>query len=437
MSPRLLLAAFAAATLAGTPTHASKTSPTSVFARGEANSSAYRIPGLVSFRGVVLAFAEQRTKGCADHKSGVHNIVMKRSTDMGRTFGNLSVIVDVPAVWGAKAASDGSSMGGTASDPTPVVDSKTGEILLFFGFTNASMEHATHHGTGPVYEYAWFYPDAKQSYVVSSTSMGLSWSQPTTVASLGAHSPLCGVGPAGGHGVQLASGKLLVPGYHIKKCTKLDAEVVEEAHAWISDGGSGVSRKWKITAGFGTGVAEQSFVELFPVPMTPGTTRGKVTSGAPPAVRATFRVDAPSTCNCTDTPTSSSSGVRKCRRTAVSTDEGESWGEFWDQAQLPDPGCKGGYTRAQQFNAIIVANDDSSGSGVAARVNVTLSLSLDNGMSYPYKHVIWPGSAGYTDPCMVSETLIGVLYERDGCAMDFQILDIREILPPAKIVGRY
>jgi sialidase-1 len=353
------------------------------------------------------------------------------------------VVVDVLAVWGAKAASDGTSMGGTASNPTPVADSKTGEILLFFGFANASMEHATHHGTGPVYEYAWFYPDAKQAYVMSSTSMGVSWSKPKTVASLGAQSPLCGVGPAGGHGVQLASGKLLVPGYHIKKCTKLDAEVVEEAHAWISDGGSGATRQWKISAGFGTGVAEQSFVELFPgtrdhrAPMIPLTTSGRAISTTPPVVRATFRVDAPSKCNCTDTPTSSPSGVHKCRRTAVSTDEGLTWGGFWDQAQLPDPGCKGGYTRADQFSAIIVANDDSSGSGVAARVNVTLSLSLDNGMSYPYKHVIWPGSAGYTDACMVSDTVIGVLYENDGCAMDFQTVDIREILPPAKIVGRW
>jgi hypothetical protein len=74
------------------------TAPVSVFARGEANSSAYRIPGLLEFRGVVMAFAVQRTLGCSDHKSGVHNIVLKRSTDQGASFGILSTVVDTAAV---------------------------------------------------------------------------------------------------------------------------------------------------------------------------------------------------------------------------------------------------------------------------------------------------------------------------------------------------
>ena len=312
----------------------------SVFARGEANSSAYRIPGLLTVNGVVLAFAAQRTQGCADHKSGVHNLVLKRSTDMGRSFGNLSMVVDVEAVWGAAAARDGRGMGAVATNPTPVADERTGEILLFFGHTNVSMEHATHHGSGPVYEYTWVYPDATTSYVMSSTDLGLSWGQPKTVASLGAKSDLCSVTPAGGHGVQLPSGKLLVPGYHIHKCTKIDAEVVEEAHAWLSDAGGGDGengiqqpRRWQISPGFGAGVAEQSFVPLFQAP------------GQLSTVRATFRVDAPSSCNCTateggkaPTPWPPVGGRDKCRRTATSTDEGLSWGNFWDQAALPDPG---------------------------------------------------------------------------------------------------
>lgn len=93
--------------------------------------------------------------------------------------------------------------------------------------------------------------------------------------------------------------------------TKLDADVVEEAHSWLSDLGQGDARRWKISGGFGTGVAEQSFVELFK-PSAAGS------------VRATFRVDGPSSTNCTATEGGSGGGfqVRKCRRTAVSTDEG-------------------------------------------------------------------------------------------------------------------
>ena len=76
----------------------------SVFGRGEGNSSAYRIPGVISFRGTILAFAEQETTACSDRKSGVHNIVLKRSTTQGKSWSNMSVVVDVEKLWGAKAA---------------------------------------------------------------------------------------------------------------------------------------------------------------------------------------------------------------------------------------------------------------------------------------------------------------------------------------------
>ena len=192
-----------------------------VFARGEGNASAYRIPGLLSFRGVTLAFAAQREAACTDHKSGIHNIVLKRSTDAGRSFGSLTTVIDTLAVWGAKASVSG-SMGAVATNPTPVADARTGEVLLFFSHTNASMEHATHTGTGPVWEYSWWYPDATTSYVVSSTDLGMTWGRPRTLFSKGVRTGHCGVTASGGHGVQLASGRLLVPGYHIKTCALLN-----------------------------------------------------------------------------------------------------------------------------------------------------------------------------------------------------------------------
>lgn len=138
-------------------------------------------------------------------------------------------------------------MGGVATNPTPVADAQTGEVLLFFSHRNASMEHATHHGSGPVYELAWVYPDATTAYVIASTDLGQSWGEPVPLASRGAPSPWCSLTSSGGHGVQLSSGQLLVPGYHLHTCTKIDAEVVEEAHGWLSlPGTSGNSRRWQL-----------------------------------------------------------------------------------------------------------------------------------------------------------------------------------------------
>ena len=453
MFSRLAALALAALALAR-PWPAGGAEPVPVFALGEANSSAYRLPGLLAFRGVVLALGVQRTLGCADHKSGVHNIVLKRSTDLGASFGPLLTVVDTAAVWGAAERCAGTPsapcMGGVATNPTVVGDDHTGEVFLFFSHTNHSMEHATHQGSGPVYEYSWVYPDATIPYVSTSTDLGLTFGPPEPLAALGgSSSSLCGLSASGGHGIQLDSGRLLVPGYHVRECTKLSANIVEMAHSWLSSpppppGGDRHQRRtWELSTGFGYGVAEQSYVQLF----APKDAQQQQRTGPLP-VRATFRVDAPSSCNCTASPSGGTEPpVRKCRRTALSTDEGLSFSEFWDQSSLPDPGCKGGYTRADKFRAIVVGvrqrcfldstpsvsltlkasplqNDDNA----HVRQNVTLSVSLDNGLTYPYKHTVWSGKGGYVDVTMVSETLIGVLYENDGCSMDFQTVDIRKII---------
>ena len=71
----------------------------SVMAEGEAGSAAYRIPGLLAFRGGLFAIGTARTQGCTDRKSGQHNVVLRRSDDGGKTFGPLTTVVNVSGVW--------------------------------------------------------------------------------------------------------------------------------------------------------------------------------------------------------------------------------------------------------------------------------------------------------------------------------------------------
>lgn len=67
---------------------------TVVYKAGDLNYNCFRIPSLLfTSKGTLLAFAEgrgQHTKSCADH--GDVHIVLKRSTDLGHTWSNLSVI---------------------------------------------------------------------------------------------------------------------------------------------------------------------------------------------------------------------------------------------------------------------------------------------------------------------------------------------------------
>ncbi|WP_399083585.1 exo-alpha-sialidase [Streptomyces sp. BBFR2] len=75
----------------------------------------FRIPAVVrSVRGTLLAFAEGRVHDCGD--AGDIDLVLKRSADGGRTWGPLQVINE--------------GGGDTHGNPAPVVDRRTGRIVL-------------------------------------------------------------------------------------------------------------------------------------------------------------------------------------------------------------------------------------------------------------------------------------------------------------------
>lgn len=75
----------------------------------------FRIPAVVqSTRGTLLAFAEGRRHDCGD--AGDIDLVLKRSTDGGRTWGPLQVI--------------NHGNGDTHGNPAPIVDRRTGRIVL-------------------------------------------------------------------------------------------------------------------------------------------------------------------------------------------------------------------------------------------------------------------------------------------------------------------
>jgi len=75
----------------------------------------FRIPAVVkTVEGTLLAFAEGRVNHCGD--AGDIDIVLKRSTDGGRTWGPLQVVNE--------------GAGDTHGNPAPIVDRGTGRIVL-------------------------------------------------------------------------------------------------------------------------------------------------------------------------------------------------------------------------------------------------------------------------------------------------------------------
>ncbi|MFB9583785.1 sialidase family protein [Streptomyces goshikiensis] len=109
----------AAAPAAENPVPAVVSTP---FAAGDDGYHCTRIPALVTTgSGALLAFAEGRVRGsegCSD--VGDNDIVMKKSTDGGATWGPLKVL--------AGAGTDKLAHG----NPAPVVDAFTGRISLLY-----------------------------------------------------------------------------------------------------------------------------------------------------------------------------------------------------------------------------------------------------------------------------------------------------------------
>jgi sialidase-1 len=121
-----LASACAAPAIASAATPALTATPTvssaplyssSPFVSSPSHHTWYRIPAIVmNSQGDLLAFAERRDNDGSDDR-GDFDIVLRRSTDGGRTWGILRTIAD-----------DGAN---AILSPAPVVDPATGDVLLF------------------------------------------------------------------------------------------------------------------------------------------------------------------------------------------------------------------------------------------------------------------------------------------------------------------
>ncbi|GAA1703895.1 exo-alpha-sialidase [Kribbella yunnanensis] len=137
----------------------------------------FRIPAIVrAANNTVLAFAEGRVADCGD--DGDIDVVLRRSTDGGKTWGPLQVV------------SEGG--GDTHGNPVPMVDNRTGRIVLV----------TTHNGAAPC-------PNGcdRDPYVQTSDDSGVTWTAPREITDgkLPSWNFWYATGPM--HGIQLQHGR--------------------------------------------------------------------------------------------------------------------------------------------------------------------------------------------------------------------------------------
>jgi sialidase-1 len=116
----------------------------------------------------------------------------------------------------------------------------------------------------------------------------------------------------------------------------------------------------------------------------------------------------------------------KNRRVVVTSKDGaHQWSKPRFQEDLPDPICfaslvrlstkkKGGKSRILFSNPDNLTRADGRTNVSKDRRNLTISLSYDEGQSWPLRKSLEAGSAGYSDLAVSSDGTIWDLYEAGG-----------------------
>jgi sialidase-1 len=341
---------------------------TVLFEAGRQGYFTYRIASMVATReGTLLAFAAARRGQGGDWDP--INIVMRRSTDAGRTWSPLSVVV-----------ADGDQ---PCDNATPITDYRTGEVHLLYQI------------------------DYARCYYTKSTDDGATWAAPVeitaTLAAFKAGYPWVVLAPGPGHGIQMTNGRLVVP-------------------FWLSDGGSNPTAKRRphrpsiVVAVYSddhgrTWRAGEVAVPDNDITVIPNETAViQLADG-----RVLFN--------------SRNESMNYRRLITTSADGATGWSQPYFHDAFFEPICFASMVRhsqqpAQSRNRILFCNPDSRHDPwVAAkpstprsarnrhRTNLTLRMSYDEGLTWPVAKVIDPGIAGYSDLAVTPDGAIHVLYE--------------------------
>ncbi|WBB59307.1 exo-alpha-sialidase [Streptomyces sp. WMMC500] len=339
-----------------------------VFERGEDGYHSFRIPAVVEAAdGTLLAFAEGRVAGAGD--DGDIDLVLKRSPDGGRTWGELDVVAD-----------DG---GNKFGNPVPVVDRATGRVLLNTTRTGGGVS-----GQDVICGRATA-EETRRSFVQHSDDHGATWSDPREITADVKRPEWRHFVGGPGHGTQLTrgahAGRLVIPGNHSRAPEPGGAcpdDRLFGGHALYSDDGGGT---WHLG-----GVDE----------VTDGTVIPNETS-------ATELSDGTVYFNTRDQH-GSSPGARAA---TVSGDGGATFdAPYREVPDLLAPVVQGAVLTLPAASDPAGRLVFSAPRHATARENLTLRTSRDDGAAWREGPQVHDGPAGYSD-LVPAAGGVGVLYE--------------------------
>lgn len=323
--------------------------------RGQGGFPQYRIPALTKTTQGTLIAAYDGRPTMADLPSNIAMII-RRSTDGGRTWQQQQVVREDPAPHGY-------------GDPSLLVDHRTGRIFLFYAAGMNQGFAGSTTGNDPTD------PNVLQADYSYSDDDGRTWHSRRITPQIKDPS-WGGMFAASGQGIQLTTGPYagrLIQQYVIRINGQNYA-----GSAYSDDDGN----TWQMGKPVGPGMDENKTVQL------------------------------------ADGSVMLNSRAVGHRLIAISHDGGQTYSTPVADPTLVDPGDNGSVVRVAPnapasdpaSHLLLSANNDDP----SIRRNETVRLSCDDGKTWAASKVIDPESSAYSTLAMVTPDKVGLFYERDG-----------------------
>lgn len=351
-----------------------------VFVSGSDGYKSYRIPAILSLpNGDLLAFCEGRVDGAGDF--GHVDIVMKRSTDKGKTWGSLQLLAE--------------NAGLQAGNAAPVLDQTDpayprGRLFLFYN-TGNNQEAEVRKGNG-----------LREVWYKTSADNGYTWSDAVNIT-LQVHRPN-----------QPQSN----PAYHFSEDWRSYANTPGHAMQFLTGRYRG---RIFVAANHSAGNPQHDFTDY--------AAHGFYTDDHGKTFHLSETVKIPGSNESTATALSddrlmmnsrNQKGDVRARIVSVSSDGGATWDTSYFDQTLIDPVNQGslltiGKKKGKNIIAFCNAADTKR------RDNLTLRLSYDDGKTWSRSMIIDKSPEGYrgdftaySDLVNLGKQQLGILYERDN-----------------------
>ena len=349
---------------------------------GDDGVHTYRIPGLaMTNNGTLIGVYDVRRRGGGDLPGDI-DVGMSRSTDGGRTWEPMKVIMDM--------GDDPEWRYDGIGDPAVLVDKNTGTIWVAATWSHGNRSW---RGSGPGLKPE----ETGQLMLVRSDDDGVTWSAPINITEQVKKPEWCFILQGPGKGITMRDGTIVFAAQYQDPPDK--RRLPHSTIIYSKDHG----KTWQA----GTGAFDD-------------TTESQVVEVEPGVLMLNCRYNR--------------EGVRVVM---ITRDMGKTWQKHpTSERALIEPGaCMASLIDVNRELGkeaggwLLFSNPDST----QGRNHITIKASPDRGLTWPKEHRLLldeHNSAGYSCMSMIDDKTVGILYEGSQANMTFQRIPLSDLVSP-------